>query len=236
MINQRTTVRGRSHEGGFTLLEVVVALAILAIMGVLALEAFRVGSRAWDKTERRAELDQRLRVTHDLLAHEFAQIEPVMIKIEGRRITGFRGEIDKAIFYGAPDGSAAEPYSGLLRRLSIGVEPGKGLVLREGWPLVDGQAGLETGTKWRVLDSHVTAIRFRYLAPASKEVAGPHWIKEWDPVERVMNTVKVPGSIVAVSGSSLLPSLVEVSLTVRDGQSFRVHQFMFPIRVGQYLL
>ena len=140
------------------------------------------------------------------------------------------------MFYGAPDVSAAEPYSGMMRRLSISVESDKGLVLREAWPLVDGQAGLEIGSNWRVLDPRITGIRFRYLAPASKDIPAPHWIAQWNPVERAVNNVKIPGSSTAQGGAGLLPSMVEVTMVVREGEIDRVHQFMFPIRVGRYLL
>ena len=66
-------------EAGVTLIEAVIALTILAVMGVIALEAMRLGYRTWEKTERRADADQRLRVMHDLLVHEFSRLEPVTI-------------------------------------------------------------------------------------------------------------------------------------------------------------
>lgn len=229
------TVNRRSSEGGFTLIEVTVGLTICAVMAVIVLEATRVGSRAWDKVERRAEADQRSRVTHDLLTHELSRVEPVLIKIEGRRVAGFRGGPDRLMFYGAPDVAALEPYSGMMRRVSFGVEPERGLVLREGWPLVDGQVGLEVSGGGRVLDPRVTAIRFRYLAPPTKEVGHSHWITDWDPLERMMSSLKVPvGSKTSVGG--LLPLAIEITITFTEGPELRMQQFLFPVRVGRSLL
>lgn len=227
MIQQR-------HESGATLLEVVIALAILAVMGVIALEAVRVGAGAWDKTERRAEADQRLRVTHDVLAHEFAQLEAVTMKIEGRNVTGFRGDSEQVVFYAAPDVTAEAPYAGMFRRVSLLVVQDKGLTIREGWPLVDGLAGFEPGAAMRVLDPRVTAMRLRYLAPPTRAVAEPHWIENWDPVDRLLNSVRMPGSRTANTG--LLPSAVELTLTVLEDGGARTRQFLFPIPVGRYLL
>lgn len=224
----------RRHEGGSTLIEVVIAMAILAVMGVIALETFRLGSGSWDKTERRAEADQRLRVTHDMLAHEFALLESVTVKIDGQKVTGFRGGADRMFFYAAPDVTAAAPYAGMVRRVSLVVEPDKGLVLREGWPLVDGLAGFEPGTAMRVLDPRVAAMHVRYLAPPAKDVASPHWIEAWDPLEQLLNSVKVPGT--GATSTALLPSMIELTLTVLEERGPRVRQFLFPIRIGRYLL
>lgn len=225
----------RTREGGFTLIEVTVGLTILAVMAVLVLEAVRLGSRAWEKTERRAEADQRSRVMHDLLAHELSQVEPVLIKVEGRRVAGFRGTSDRLVFYGAPDVAAPEPFSGMMRRVSLGIEPERGLVLREGWPLVDGQVGLEVSGGGRVLDSRVTAVRFRYLAPPTKEVVSTQWITDWDPLERMMNSMKVPVAR-NTSAAGVLPWAIEITMTLFEGEDARVQQFLFPVRVGRYVM
>jgi len=222
------------HEGGTTLIEVVIALMILAVMGVIALQAFRLGSDSWSKVERRADADQRLRVTHDLLARELGLMESVPVKIEKRKVTGFRGVTDRIWFYAAPDVTAAAPLAGMIRRVSLAVEPDKGLVLREGWPLVDGLIGFEPGASIRVLDPRVSAMRVRYLAPPTKDVAVPHWIDEWDPVERLLNSVRMPGT--GTTNLTLLPSTVELTLTVLEERGYRARQFLFPIRIGHSLL
>lgn len=222
------------HEGGTTLIEVVIAMTILAVMGVIAVEAFRLGAGAWDKTERRVEGDQRLRVTHDVLAHELAMLEPVTVKIDGRNVTGFRGGAEQMWFYAAPDVAAAVPYAGMMRRVTLLVEPDKGLILREGWPLMDGLAGFEPGMSVRVLDPRVSAMRVRYLAPPDTENAVSHWIEEWDPLERFVNSVKVPGT--KTTNATLLPSTIELTLTVLEERGPRTQQFLFPVRVGRYLL
>lgn len=222
------------HDGGSTLIEVMIAMVILAVMGVIALETFRLGTGSWEKADRRAEADQRLRVTHDVLAHELALLESVTVKIDGRKVTGFRGGADRLSFYAAPDVTAAAPYAGMIRRVSLSVEPDKGLVLREGWPLVDGYTGFESGTAVRALDPRVTAMRVRYLAPPSKDVAAPHWIEDWDPLRQLLDSVKMPGT--STTNTALLPSTIELTLTVLEERGPRAQQFIFPIQVGRYLL
>lgn len=86
----------------------------------------------------------------------------------------------------------------------------------------------------RVLDPRVAAMRVRYLAPPDKEVALPHWIEDWDPVERFLNSVKLPGGTSA--NTTLVPSTIELTLTVSEERGPRTRQFLFPIRTGRYVL
>ena len=137
-------------------------------------------------------------------------------------------------FYAAPDVMAAPPFAGMMRRVSLAVEPDKGLVLREGWPLADGLVGFEPGASIRVLDPRVSAMRVRYLAPPTKDVTVPHWIDEWDPLERMLNSVKTPGT--STTNATLLPSTVELTLTVLEERGPRTRQFLIPIRTGRYVL
>ena len=223
----------QGHERGVTLLEVVIGLTILSVMGVMALEAVRIGARTWDTTERRADANQRVRAIHEVLAHEFAKLQPVALKIDVRLVTGFQGQAGQVFFYAAPDETAEAPYTGLVRRVSLSVVPDKGLALREGWPLVDGLGGFEPGEAVRVLDPRVTGMQVRFLAPPTKEVAEPHWIENWDPVERFMNSLRVPGS--GAANTILLPSAVELTLTVLEERGPRTQRLLFPIHVGRYL-
>jgi len=224
---------GATRDEGITLIEVMVALTIIAVMGVISLEAVRLGSSSWERAEQRAEVDQRMRVVFDILSHEIGRLEPVMIKVEGKRVAAFLGTQEKVVFYSAPNASLATPSAGMLRGLTVFVQDGKGLVIRESEPLVDGHMGLDPGGRFLVVDPYVTRIQFRYFAPPSKDDPSAHWVNDWDPVERVAATTMAPGR---PSSRGLLPSTVEASMTIVDEQGTHEHRFLFPVRVGRYLL
>ena len=78
------------------------------------------------------------------------------------------------------------------------------------------------------------ALPIWYLAPPDTENAVSHWIEEWDPLERFVNSVKVPGT--KTTNATLLPSTIELTLTVLEERGPRTQQFLFPVRVGRYLL
>jgi general secretion pathway protein J len=58
--------------GGFTLLEVILAVSILAVIVVLATAALRVGLRAWESGQRRADLQQENRALVELVSDTLA--------------------------------------------------------------------------------------------------------------------------------------------------------------------
>lgn len=59
---------------GFTLLELMLALTITAMIGVILLGAFRIGIRAWEKGERDTEKHQRQRMVLNMMREQIVAI------------------------------------------------------------------------------------------------------------------------------------------------------------------
>jgi general secretion pathway protein J len=57
---------------GFTLLELLIALTIVAVMVVIIFGALRIGIRAWEKGEKDVDSRQRQRIVLDLIKHQLA--------------------------------------------------------------------------------------------------------------------------------------------------------------------
>jgi general secretion pathway protein J len=60
------------HSKGFTLLELLIALTILAVIVVIIFSALRIGIRAWEKGERDVDARQRQRIVLDLIKRQLA--------------------------------------------------------------------------------------------------------------------------------------------------------------------
>ncbi|MHB8908684.1 MAG: prepilin-type N-terminal cleavage/methylation domain-containing protein [Syntrophales bacterium] len=60
------------HSKGFTLLELVISLTILAVIVVIIFGALRIGIRAWEKGEKDVEIRQRQRIVLDLIRRQLA--------------------------------------------------------------------------------------------------------------------------------------------------------------------
>jgi general secretion pathway protein J len=71
-------MRGVPRGGGFTLVELVIALTLIAIMAVLLFSGLRLGARSWDAVERRAERDAEVRAVVGFLTNNLRQLHPVV--------------------------------------------------------------------------------------------------------------------------------------------------------------
>jgi prepilin-type N-terminal cleavage/methylation domain-containing protein len=63
-------------SGGFTLLELLLSMAITSIIVVMVFGVFRVGIRAWERGERDSEEKHRLRIVTDLIQTQLRSIIP----------------------------------------------------------------------------------------------------------------------------------------------------------------
>jgi len=70
-------VRRQSPQEGFTLLELLIALALIGLMVVLLFGALRFAGKAWASTEDRTERDASIRLVYQYLAGRLEQARPV---------------------------------------------------------------------------------------------------------------------------------------------------------------
>jgi len=222
-----------TRQDGFTLLELLIALVILAMMAAIGLEAFRLASRSWERGERRAAAEQRVRVIQGALAGDLGALEPVTLVVEGKRVVDFVGRPDRVVFHSAPVAYRPWPYGAMVRRVSYFVEPGTGLVVHEAYPLA------ERASATRLLDRAVVRIGFRYLAPPAQGESAWPWRPTWTPREIGAPSaleLQLQGRAVDASVSTgTLPLAVEITIALDD--EGRVHDLtlLVPIHVGRYL-
>ncbi len=79
---------------GFTLLELLISLTIVALIVVVIFGAFRIGIRAWEKGEEDIEVQQRRRIVLDLVKRQLASI--CLIPREGKLPLFLKGD-DKSL-------------------------------------------------------------------------------------------------------------------------------------------
>lgn len=72
--NGSSLKRAPEKHGGFTLLELIIALTVLGVIVTIVFGALRVGVRAWEKGERDIETRQRERIVLDRIARQMASI------------------------------------------------------------------------------------------------------------------------------------------------------------------
>lgn len=201
----------RRPAPGFTLIELVLAVSILAIMITVLFGGLRIGLRAWQRGEDRAAVLEHARSMRQILEEalggtcgyaglaEQGAATPVIL---------FKGEPERVSFVTvSPPISPPAPIAFVAVTLSIDAGTAPGLAIREkALPNFD---PFETVTP-SLVDPAITAVRFRYLRDTSS------WEERWDAVEE-----------------HALPRAVEVTLTERiNGRAEKFPPITVPIRVN----
>lgn len=197
-------------DAGLTLVEVLIAVTILAAIVVVMASALRVGTRAWEAGDRRAAAQQELRAMVELLTDTLSSAVPYRGRIGevAERGVLFVGEADEVRFVTTTppmflDVPVAPFHAVTLRHLADERE----LRLTERLVPTDEPFGEDP---YLVLSRAVSRVRFEY-----RDEEGL-WQDQWD---RTRNA---------------LPVTIRVELTVRDpGRGERTAVFMVPLPLAK---
>ncbi len=114
---------------GFTLLEVLVAVTILALVAVAVFGSLDFGVRAWEKGEREAERSQEMRIVLDVIPQQIRSIHPYFFEEGPLRTPAFRGDRNSIRFISALRITGSDAKG--LTFVSYFLSPRDGLMLCE---------------------------------------------------------------------------------------------------------
>jgi general secretion pathway protein J len=198
----------RRHPGGFTLLEVLLALSIVAAVLTLAFGGLRIGLAAWRQGEHRAESLDRARNLQLVLARALAGTHAYRAQARPAEEASvfFRGEPTAVFFVTvSPPLPPGAPIA--YTAVSIAHESAaSGLIVRQ--KALPNYDPFEAVTP-SLADASVAAVRFRYLREQDGE-----WVENWEP-----------------DPEGTMPRAVEVTLTANvDGRPVVQAPFTVSIR------
>lgn len=189
----------RACEGGFTLIEMVLAMVLLAAMLAMAWGGFAFALRAWEAGDTHGHRASDLRLAESFLRREISEIFPMRWKDPMQLKFAFEGERERLRFVSVrPPGITAPGLALVGLELESGDDRSVNLVMRRAPPDDEAKdfAPLESGER-TVLISGLRAAQFSYFG-ADNDVNEPRWLDSW-PYEGRM------------------PLMVRVRLTAADG-------------------
>ncbi len=176
-----------NRRGGFTLVEIILAMSLAIVIMVILFSALRLGYRAQERGGARAEATQKLRIINDRISWLIRGIYPYVINQPDMRKIAFEGASDRIGFVTTSVDSYAtgpEDRAG-LKWVSISAD-NKGLRIREKVFFLP-ELVEESGGRDYVLDPGVKKLEFSYfdLKPekTEKEKEG-EWVAEWDTADK----------------------------------------------------
>lgn len=178
-------LRGGGRDG-FTLLEMVVSLTILAAIATFLVVTFRLAGESIARGERTALDMARLRAGTEVLQRAIRSADPLaLLPAEGARVPYFRGESGRVRFLSAGAPSSVSGGGFRLLCLAGGDRPGnaRGLVLSEAPPLrAEGVEGWEGADNPRVLVADASEVTFAYSRGPADDGKW-EWLAAWDSRE-----------------------------------------------------
>jgi general secretion pathway protein J len=197
-------------ERGFTLLELVLALSIVAAMLAIVFGGLRVGLRAWQRGEERTESLQHARSMSAFLTQSLGGIHAYLgpAPVGAQPEVLFQGEPERIAFVTvSPPFPLAAPIAFTAVTLSVDEGERPGLAIRE--KAVPNEDPFEQARPVTV-DPTVTAVRFRY----QRDGEGA-WEERWDGAQE-----------------RALPRAVEVTLTsMANGEAVEQPPVTISLRV-----
>ncbi len=187
-------------ERGFTLLELIIAFAILGVVILIIGSGLRIGVKAWEKGEEIVDETQRIRVLWERLSFEIKSTYPYQTEGAVEKKMVFEGKSNSLSFVTTAVGTEGK---GGLKWVSYYLKD-NGLMLKEK-RLPDKELDEAKGEEI-ILDPGVKDIRFEYYEKNEGD-----WETSWDSKEK-----------------GRLPEVIKVSIYLKQKGSYKKEELPFP--------
>jgi len=166
---------------GFTLLELLISLTIIAVIVVLVSGALKIGVRAWEKGERDIESHQRQRIVLNLMKRQMASVCLRTVK-KGKQSFVFKGDNTSLAFLSYISLIPGNRFGMAYVKYVIQEHEGKDRLsfYEKNIVLSDKNADTDEPNEedFHELIPAAEHIEFEYLKKGSEE---PEWQQIWDP-------------------------------------------------------
>jgi prepilin-type N-terminal cleavage/methylation domain-containing protein len=213
---RRRDRRSPAATGGFTLVELVIALAILAMIAGSVAAGIRLAVGSIERGEAVAHDTARLRAALGIFERALMSADPLPVPTGGDDTTAYFVGEEKSVRFLTAGAPAAQ--GGGLRLISFFERTGgggNGIAMATASPFrAEGAEGWEGTEKARTLVPGGGELAFSYSAGPTKEGTW-EWLPSWDPKE-----------------TGRLPAAVRVEFSVPSPSGPRKTAFVVPVPAG----
>jgi len=174
------------NSKGFTLLELIIALTITAVIVVIIFGALRVGIRAWEKGEKDVDIRQRQRIVLDLIKRQLASTCVSEVWGKDQQLVPLKGDNKSIEFVSyipmVPGNRFGMVYVRYAVRQNRQDDKEHLTFYEKNITVNDNKIGLDNPDEsdFSELLSGMKSIVFEYLKSRPSEEASI-WQKSWDP-------------------------------------------------------
>jgi general secretion pathway protein J len=174
------------NSRGFTLLELLIALTIVAVIVVIIFGALRISIRAWEKGERDVDIRQRQRIVLDLIKRQLASTCMSDVLIRDQQLVSLKGDSKSIEFVSYIPITSGNRFGLVYVQYTVKQEKEGNKehlsFYEKNISLPDKKigAGNPDEVDFSELISGMKSIVFEYLKERPEEAAAI-WQKSWDP-------------------------------------------------------
>lgn len=167
--------RRAEHHRGFTLIEMLVALALMGLIAVILITSLQIGGHTWQRVMRAASSTEEIAQAQETLRLRLSSLYPDDRAAVDRNRPAFLSSNGASLeFSGAAPDSTAD---GILR-YRIAVSASSGALEVRSWTDQDHLEALSNDSKPEALLSHVASMAVQFWQKAD-ETPG-RWVDRWD--------------------------------------------------------
>jgi general secretion pathway protein J len=203
----------RHSEAGFTLLELMVAVSLLALLSVMMVGGLSFGARVWEHSESTGQDQSHIAAVQALLRRQIAEMQAQQVRGADRRPSlAFEGTGERLAFIGpVPEYLGRGGYYVIAVELEASGRE-KNLVMR--WePFTRERPGLafSEAARQEVLLRDVASVAFRYFG-RDRRGQPDGWLATWAAGDRLPQLVALELSF-APEVEAVWPKLVAAVVT-----------------------
>jgi general secretion pathway protein J len=207
----------RTRQHGFTLLELTIALLLLALMSAVLFGSLKLSATSWDKGEAKTDRSNEMRLTEDFLRKTLTSQHPLRLHKAAERPLYFNGAQDSISFAAVPPGRAATGMYYFRVMLTGGMEGQRLSLLRVIPDASETEPPGFDGADSSILAEGIAQMKIGYYGrdKDAAETAEATWRDRWDDPQRIPDLIRI--DVTPVTGDPWPTLVVEPRISAQAG-------------------